>query len=477
MLSRDIQQQSPFLRVVSQSESHSSAPYKKGSQDQTPPPPAPNSESQRFPGSAFSVVIPPSPITKLINDRTCQTTISKSRKHIHPRTSSDEQTPSTEQSESPEPTGLSLKYYPVDALRERAQRGAYLAAREVNRENVKLVIPELVMHRPTPKDRESRPLSKRRYLQETIREKLSKIPGPSVGIAFEGIDSLTSLASNFEFVSSYVLRKGVEPVDVNFRSGCDCGPVCGTTSCFCLSLEKDSTDTIVPYHKLADGTSVLARDFLKRTAMIFECSSLCSCDQDCWNRVVERGRTVRLEIFHTGNRGFGKFSRSLQLVRIGLLITSYAGLRSPDIIRAGQFIDCYLGEVVTEKEADLREEASGSQLTPSYLFSLDFLRENDDDEIYVVDGQRLGSPMRFMNHSCRPNCKLFPVSRNHADNRLYELAFFSLREIPPMQELTFDYNPQMEPDREIDPNAVKCLCGESNCRGQLWPNDRKRTVS
>jgi [histone H3]-lysine9 N-trimethyltransferase SUV39H len=150
-----------------------------------------------------------------------------------------------------------------------------------------------------------------------------------------------------------------------------------------------------------------------------------------------------------------------------------AGLRSPDPIRAGQFIDCYLGEVITKEEAELREAAAGSQQNPSYLFSLDFLV--DDDNIYVVDSQRLGSPTRFMNHSCEPNCKMFPISRHHADDRIYDLAFFSLRDIPPLTELTFDYNPGWKGDKTIDPTAVKCLCGEPKCRGQLWPNQRKST--
>lgn len=82
---------------------------------------------------------------------------------------------------------------------------------------------------------------------------------------------------------------------------------------------------------------------------------------------------------------------------------------------------------------------------------------------------------------------MFPVSRTHGDDRLYDLAFFSLRDIPPMTELTFDYNPGAVGDdggghgsghgggKKIDPSAVKCLCGERNCRGQLWPNQRKGT--
>lgn len=147
------------------------------------------------------------------------------------------------------------------------------------------------------------------------------------------------------------------------------------------------------------------------------------------------------------------------------------GLRSPDHIKAGQFIDCYVGEVITREDADLREIEAGSK--PSYLFSLDFLV--NDDDIYVVDSQRLGAPTRYMNHSCNPNCRMFPVTRHHGDNRIYDLAFFSLRDLPPMTELTFDYNPTWKGDKTVDPNAVRCLCGEDKCRGQLWPNQRKST--
>lgn len=174
--------------------------------------------------------------------------------------------------------------------------------------------------------------------------------------------------------------------------------------------------------------------------------------------------------------------------------TDKKGLRSPDPIRRGQFIDCYLGEVIPKRTADVREDLAASTHEHSYLFGLDFLI--DDDDIYVVDGQRLGSPARFMNHSCNPNCRMLPVSRTHGDERLYDIAFFSLRGIQANTELTFDYNPGAAAasgaglkgggddggaangkgqKEKIDPSAVKCLCGEKNCRGQLWPNQRKGT--
>ena len=72
---------------------------------------------------------------------------------------------------------------------------------------------------------------------------------------------------------------------------------------------------------------------------------------------------------------------------------------------------------------------------------------------------------------------------------MYTLAFFALRDIPAGTELTFDYNPVSEESddsddsdnsskddmgrKKLEPEAVRCLCGEANCRGQLWPNKRK----
>lgn len=163
--------------------------------------------------------------------------------------------------------------------------------------------------------------------------------------------------------------------------------------------------------------------------------------------------------------------------------TQTLGLRSPDLIRAGQFIDLYLGEVITEEVASTREEASNATDGHSYLFTLDFLVAEDPDWAddgtegpFVVDGQKFGSSTRFMNHSCNPNCKIVPATRDHGEERIYDLAFFAVRDIPPKTELTFDYNPGWKGSKKADPNAVRCLCGEPNCRRQLWPNSRKGTA-
>lgn len=138
---------------------------------------------------------------------------------------------------------------------------------------------------------------------KTLLAKLSRIRGPPVTLTLSKEDS--AFPENFEFINSYKIRGGVEKADASFDAGCDCGIVCDMKSCTCLSQEIDSDDRINPYDILRDGTYVLNQGFLKRSAMIYECTPLCACTRHCWNRVVERGRTIRFNIFDTGSRGFG----------------------------------------------------------------------------------------------------------------------------------------------------------------------------
>lgn len=185
----------------------------------------------------------------------------------------------------------------------------------------------------------------------------------------------------------------------------------------------------------------------------------------------------------------------------------------------GQFIDTYLGEIITNAEADLREQAASSNysntisntitntststtLKASYLFTLDkhavpASSTNGDadsaystnptlDDCFVVDGEHMGSVTRFMNHSCDPNCRQYVVSYNKYDTRKYELAFFACRDVEADEELTFDYLDKDEDDEDEDEgeagegdreggderkkaeDAMECLCGTPNCRGTLW---------
>jgi len=155
------------------------------------------------------------------------------------------------------------------------------------------------------------------------------------------------------------------------------------------------------------------------------------------------------------------------------------GIRSSQPIKKGQFIDVYLGELLATKEVEEYENAV-SEKSPSFIFSLDFFGDNPT---YHIQGLHFGSPTRFINHSCNPNSRTFMAMVNPADKKVYKLAYFATKDIPAMKEITFDYCPVLSKDTpwvptgdKEDEDVVQCFCGESNCRGRVWPktaNKRK----
>jgi len=71
----------------------------------------------------------------------------------------------------------------------------------------------------------------------------------------------------------------------------------------------------------------------------------------------------------------------------------------------------------------------------------------------AIDFSRSADPMRYTNHSCRPNAQL--VIRNG------RVEFFALRAIASGDEITVDYGPTHHGGR------LACRCGAEGCRGAL----------
>lgn len=266
------------------------------------------------------------------------------------------------------------------------------------------------------------------------------------------------ISGKFQFVDSY-LQRGLREIARKWQVaspeiGCTCSGGCESddAACRCLRVADGS---VRPYIKRDNGLVTLNPRFIDTVGVapqeIFECNSSCQCSGDCFNTVVQKGRTVPLQIFMTERCGFG--------------------IRSPEPIKKGQFIDVYLGELLTTKAIEEYENAS-TEMSSSYVFSLDFFGPAS----YHVQGLHFGSPTRFINHSCNPNTRTFTVMMNHADQKVYKLAYFAIRNIPAMKEITFDYSPETANEEpwvptqgEEDEGVVRCLCGEKNCRGRVWP--------
>jgi uncharacterized protein len=119
-------------------------------------------------------------------------------------------------------------------------------------------------------------------------------------------------------------------------------------------------------------------------------------------------------------------------------------------IAKGELIGEYTGEIIDEAEADRRYLAAER----TYLFTL-------SKEKYI-DGDASENSLRFINHSCNPNCE--------AEVDKDKVFYHALRDIKKGEELTIDYALDAEPD---DPQT--CLCGEANCRGTMKDKEASMT--
>jgi [histone H3]-lysine4 N-trimethyltransferase ASH1L len=86
------------------------------------------------------------------------------------------------------------------------------------------------------------------------------------------------------------------------------------------------------------------------------------------------------------------------------------------------------------------------------------------DQNMIIDATK-GSIARFVNHSCKPNCRMVKWI---VGGKPRMALFAGDRPIMTGEELTYDYN--------FDPfsakNVQECRCGSDNCRGVLGPKPK-----
>lgn len=138
---------------------------------------------------------------------------------------------------------------------------------------------------------------------------------------------------NFNFIDDYVFSLGTHRLDKEFQSGCDCRPdngrQMGCEYLYCDCLEDAAKDDFgnprgFPYYATAPRKGCLREFYLDSRYPIYECNELCTCRDNCKNKVVQKGRQIPLEIFKTGNRGFGILLPSCHFVFIAHSIKGYA---------------------------------------------------------------------------------------------------------------------------------------------------------
>nr|XP_004538520.1 histone-lysine N-methyltransferase EHMT1 isoform X2 [Maylandia zebra] len=201
---------------------------------------------------------------------------------------------------------------------------------------------------------------------------------------------------------------------------CVCKEDCSASICMCgqLSLRcwYDKSGRLLP-------------EFCREEPpLIFECNHACSCWRTCKNRVVQNGLRTRLQLFRTSKKGWG--------------------VQALQDIPQGTFVCEYVGEIISEAEAEMRQN-------DAYLFSL------DDKDLYCIDARFYGNISRFLNHMCEPNLFACRVFTKHQDLRFPHIAFFASENIKAGEELGFNYGDHFW---EVKSKVFSCECGSSKCR-------------
>lgn len=128
-------------------------------------------------------------------------------------------------------------------------------------------------------------------------------------------------------------------------------------------------------------------------------------------------------------------------VEVGPSVIDGDGVFAAEAIPARRKIGEIRGEAISVEEARIRATRH------ERIMIVELSRRR------AIDFSRSTDPMRYTNHSCRPN------SRLSIENGRVE--FFSLRVIAPGEELTVDYGETHHEGR------LACRCGAEGCRGAL----------
>ncbi|XP_076448247.1 histone-lysine N-methyltransferase SUV39H2-like [Babylonia areolata] len=248
---------------------------------------------------------------------------------------------------------------------------------------------------------------KKKEIQNALKEwerKLNTISTDPAPILVENEVDLEGPPENFEYINDYRAGEGIE-IPQDPLIGCEC------ENCFdekksCCGTACGSEFAYYRWKRLR----------VPRGTPIYECNKRCKCGPECPNRVVQEGRKIKVCVFRTSNgRGWG--------------------VKTMQKIKKGTFVMEYVGEVITNEEAERRGKVYDAECR-TYLFDLDY---NDGDCPFTVDAGYYGNVSHFVNHSCEPNLVVFGVWINTLDPRLPRICLFADRDIEKGEELTFDY--------------------------------------
>ncbi|GMT26971.1 hypothetical protein PFISCL1PPCAC_18268, partial [Pristionchus fissidentatus] len=182
-----------------------------------------------------------------------------------------------------------------------------------------------------------------------------------------------------------------------------------------------------------------------------ECNENCSCDpNECGNRVLQRGRSSPLLVFHHHKKGL-----TLRA------LTDYSPF---DLITE------MTGEVVTAYEATVRGWSAYTLELPARRVSIDMDEETGEERRHVhdhlvLDSTESSNESRFLSHSCRPNARLQTVYVERSGKWMSRQAVVAIDHISFGVEITIDYHTFLSVDTPHDNYSELfqvCWCGSGD---------------
>ncbi|RHN52047.1 putative histone-lysine N-methyltransferase chromatin remodeling SET family [Medicago truncatula] len=264
----------------------------------------------------------------------------------------------------------------------------------------------------------------------------------------------------FKYLKSLKVAKSVRlPVSA---SGCKCNGKCiDPNTCECAK----SNGSEFPYVSKDGGRLIEAKD------VVFECGPNCGCGPECVNRTSQRGLQYRLEVFRTAKKGWAV--RSWDFIPSGAPVCEYTG-----ILGRTEDVDCvlennYIFEIdclQTIKGLGGRERRSKNVAYASSLLEKYNDQDSESAPEFCIDAGSTGNVARFINHCCEPNLFVQCVLSTHYDLRLARVVLFAADNIPPLQELTYDYGYALDSVLDSDGKVkqMACYCGAAGCRKRLF---------
>ncbi|EZA53874.1 Histone-lysine N-methyltransferase SETMAR [Ooceraea biroi] len=226
------------------------------------------------------------------------------------------------------------------------------------------------------------------------------------------------------YVVNNIPGPGIDVADfeAEYSVGCSCVEKC--SNCSCTRGPDNYINARIVDEKLAGP--------------VFECNAYCTCGPNCGNRLVQNGPLSCLTVRQHPDKGLGLFTTKL--------------------IKKGQFICEYAGEVIGLEEARRRVEANKHKAMNYVLVVSEHV--GDRAIATCIDPTYFGNIGRYANHSCWPNSSLVPI---RIEGIVPRLCLFASRDIENEEEVTFDYAGGAMANSVHYLSDTPCLCGSSNC--------------